>query len=86
MLVPLGLYRDALAVRPMCHSDQPSTLIQVAAMHFSGFQKLGDEVDGAQAQVSLQEAMKFSSADSHENRVAAFMLQLQSGPSQACPS
>ena len=79
LLVPLGLYQDALATRPIGHSDRASTLIRLAAVYLARFQKLTDEAAGAQANVLLDEAMKLSSADSHANRIGLFMLKLHSG-------
>ena len=79
LLVPLGLYHDALAARPIGHPDRPSTLIRLATVYFARLQKLRDEAAGAQAEALLHEAMKLSSADNHANRVALFMLKLHSG-------
>ena len=79
LLVPLGLYHDALAARPIGHPDRSSTLIRLAAVYFARFQKLRDEAARTQAEVLLHEAMKLSSADSHANRVTPFMLKLHSG-------
>jgi hypothetical protein len=85
--VPLGLYRDVLAARPVSHVDRPSTLIQLATVHFAHFEKRRDEVAGARAEALLHEAMELSSAGSHEQRAATFMLQLHArrrvGPVQA---
>ncbi|KAF8452266.1 CHAT domain-containing protein [Boletus edulis BED1] len=77
--IPLGLYRDALAARPVGHADRPFTLIQLAAVYLARFEKLGDEFDGARVEGSLHEAMELSSTDSHENRAVSFMLQLYAG-------
>ncbi|KAI9573121.1 TPR-like protein [Boletus coccyginus] len=77
--VPLGLYRNALAARPVGHLDRPSTLVQLAVVHFARFEKQGDEGERALAEALLYEAMELSSTDSHENRAAAFMLQLHAG-------
>ena len=77
--VPLRLYRNALAARPVGHVDRPSTLIQLAAVHLSRFKKRMDEIEGARAEVLLHEAMEFSSTEGHEKRAAAFMLQLHAG-------
>ena len=79
LVVPLGLYHDALTARPVGHPDRPCTLIRLAAVYFARFQRLGDEAAGAQAEVLLHEVMKLSSADNHPNRVALFMLKLHSG-------
>ena len=79
--LPIDLYRNALGARPASHVDRPSTLIQLAIVHFARSQKSRDGVDGAQAEALLQEAMKLSSADSHENQVAAFILRLHDGRS-----
>ena len=79
LLVPLGLYHDALAARPIGHPDRPSTLIRLAAVYFARFQQLRDEAAGAQAEVLLHEAMKLSSAGNHANRIALFMLKRHSG-------
>jgi hypothetical protein len=35
--VPLRLYRDALAAHPVGQLDRPSTLIQLAVVHFARF-------------------------------------------------
>ncbi|KAF8129042.1 TPR-like protein [Boletus edulis] len=77
--IPLGLYRDALAARPVGHADRPFTLIQLAAVYLARFEKLGDEFDGARVEGSLHEAMELSSTDSHENRAVSFMPQLYAG-------
>ncbi|KAF8436587.1 CHAT domain-containing protein [Boletus edulis BED1] len=77
--IPLGLYHNALAARPVGHADRPSTLIQLAAVYLARFKKQGDEFDGARAAASLHEAMELSSTDSHENRAVSFMLQLYAG-------
>ncbi|KAF8436628.1 CHAT domain-containing protein [Boletus edulis BED1] len=69
--IPLGLFRNALATRPIGHADRPSTLIQLAAVYLARF-----EFDGARVEASLHEAMELSSTDSHENRAVSFMLQL----------
>ncbi|KAF8421523.1 hypothetical protein L210DRAFT_3654453 [Boletus edulis BED1] len=74
--IPIGLYHNALATRPVGHADRPSTLIQLAAVHLARFQKQGDEVEGARVEALLHEAMGLSSPDSHEKRAVAFMLQL----------
>ena len=79
LLVPLGLYHDALGARPIGHPDRPYTLIWLAAVYFARLQKLGDEAAGAQAEVLLHEATKFSSAEIHANQAALFMLKLHSG-------
>ena len=79
LVVPLGLYQDALATRPIGHQDRPSTLIRLAAVYLARFQKLRDEAAGAQAEVFLDEAMKLSSADNHANRIGRFMLKLHNG-------
>ncbi|KAI9573087.1 TPR-like protein [Boletus coccyginus] len=75
--VPLGLYRNALATRPVGHLDRPSTLIQLAMVHLARFGK--DEVERARAESLLHEAMELSTTDSHENRAATFLLQLHFG-------
>ncbi|KAG6371098.1 hypothetical protein JVT61DRAFT_10639 [Boletus reticuloceps] len=74
--IPIGLYHNALATRPIGHTDRPSTLIQLAAVHLARFQKRGDEADGARVEGLLHEAMGLSATDSHEKRAVAFMLQL----------
>ena len=75
--VPLALYRDVLATRPVGHLDRPSTLIQLAAVHFARFEKRRDELDAARAEALLHEVMNLSSAESYENQAAIFLLQLQ---------
>ena len=35
LVVPLGLYHDALAARPTGHPDRPCTLIRLAAVYFA---------------------------------------------------
>ena len=82
--VPLGLCRNALAARPVGHVDRPSTLIQLAAVHFARFEKRRDEVEGTLGEALLHEAMELSSAESHEKRVATFVLQLHTGR-RVCP-
>ncbi|KAF8436624.1 CHAT domain-containing protein [Boletus edulis BED1] len=77
--IPLGLYHNALAARPVGHADRPSTLIQLAAVYLARFEKQGDEFDGARVEASLHEATELSSTDSHENRAVSFMLQLYAG-------
>ncbi|KAI9573138.1 CHAT domain-containing protein [Boletus coccyginus] len=74
--VPLGLYRDALAARPIGHLDRPSTLLQLALVHCVRFGKQRDEAEKARAEALLHEAMELSTTDSHENRAATFVLQL----------
>ena len=74
--VPLSLYRNALAARPVGHVDRPSTLIQLAAVHLARFEKRRDEVDGARGEALLHEAMELSSTESYEKRVATFVLRL----------
>jgi hypothetical protein len=74
--VSLGLYRNALAARPVGHVDRPSTLIQLAAVHFARFEKRRDEVEEARAEALLQEAIELSSTESHEKRAATFVLEL----------
>ena len=75
--VPLTLYRNVLAARPVGHLDRPSTLIHMAAVHLARFEKRRDEVDAAHAEALLQEVMDLSSAESYENQAATFLLQLQ---------
>jgi len=77
--VPLGLYRNALAARPVDNSDRPSTLLQLAVVHFAQFRKGGDEVERARTEALLHEALELSTTDSHENPAASFMLQLHAG-------
>ena len=77
--VPLHLYRDALAARPIGHLGRPFTLIQLAAIHFARFEKWRDGVEIVQAQALLQEAMELSPAESHEKRAATFVLQMYAG-------
>ncbi|KAF8129530.1 TPR-like protein [Boletus edulis] len=77
--IPLGLYRNALAARPVGHADRPSTLIQLAAVHLARFQKQGDEFDGARIEGLLHEAMGLSATDSHAKRAVSFMPQLYAG-------
>ncbi|KAF8444055.1 hypothetical protein L210DRAFT_3108737 [Boletus edulis BED1] len=74
--VPLELYRNALIARPTGHVDRPSTLIQLAMVHFVQFEKQRDEVERARAEALLREAMELSASGSHENRAAMFLLQL----------
>ncbi|KAF8132284.1 CHAT domain-containing protein [Boletus edulis] len=77
--IPIHLYRDALAARPVGHTDRPSTLVQLAAVHLARFEKQRDNVNGAQVEVLLYEAMELSSTDSDENRAVSLMLQLYAG-------
>ncbi|KAF8436548.1 CHAT domain-containing protein [Boletus edulis BED1] len=77
--IPLSLYRNALAARPVGHSDRPSTLIQMAAVHFARFWKERDGGERSQAEALLHEAIQLSPAESHENQAASFMLQLDAG-------
>ncbi|KAF8138935.1 hypothetical protein EV363DRAFT_1093795, partial [Boletus edulis] len=58
---PLELYRNALAARPVGHVDRPSTLIQLAVVHFARFAKRRDEVEAVQADGLLREAMELCS-------------------------
>ncbi|KAF8415240.1 hypothetical protein L210DRAFT_832708, partial [Boletus edulis BED1] len=66
--IPLGLNRNALAARPVGHADRPSTLIQLAAVHLTRFEKQGDEFDGGRVEALLHEVLELSSTDSHEKR------------------
>ncbi|KAF8433234.1 CHAT domain-containing protein [Boletus edulis BED1] len=77
--IPIRLCRDALAARPVGHTDRPSTLVQLAAVHLARFEKQRDNVDGAQVETLLHEAMELSATDSDENRVVSVMLQLYAG-------
>ncbi|KAF8433237.1 CHAT domain-containing protein [Boletus edulis BED1] len=77
--IPIRLCRDALAAHPVGHTDRPSTLVQLAAVHLARFEKQRDNVDGAQVETLLHEAMELSAADSDENRVVSVMLQLYAG-------
>ena len=77
--LPLALYRDALAARPVGHLDRPSTLVHLAGVHYAQFQKRRDRFDAAQAETLLREALNLSSAESHEKRTAFFLLQLLAG-------
>ena len=77
--IPLCLYCCALAARPVGHIDRPSTLIQLAAVLLAQFVKSRDVYEEAQAVELLSEARNSSSAESHENRAARFMLQLHAG-------
>lgn len=75
-LLPLGMYRNTLVAPPVGHVDQPLTLIQRAIMHFTQFERLRDEVEGARAEAVLQDVVELYAAESYESRVAAFMLQV----------
>ncbi|KAI9569442.1 CHAT domain-containing protein [Boletus coccyginus] len=77
--VPLGLYRNVLGVRPVGHLDRPSTLIQLAMMHFALFEKQRVGVEKARAEAFLHEAIELGSTDSHEKRTAAWALRLFAG-------
>ncbi|KAH0828803.1 hypothetical protein J3R83DRAFT_3251 [Lanmaoa asiatica] len=77
--VPVTLYRSALSARPVGHPDRPSTLIQLATVHFAHFEKGGNEGDAAQGDAFLHEATELSSTESHENRAANSLLQLHAG-------
>jgi tetratricopeptide (TPR) repeat protein len=77
--VPLLLYRDALAVRRVGYVDRPYTLIQLAVVHLARFEKRRDEVEGARAKALLHEVTELSSAESHEQRAATFLLQMNAG-------
>ncbi|KAG6370013.1 hypothetical protein JVT61DRAFT_12531 [Boletus reticuloceps] len=74
--IPIRLYRDALAARPVGHTDRPSTLVQLAVVHLARFEKQRDDVNGARVEALLHEALELSSANSHENRAVSFTLQL----------
>ncbi|KAF8133237.1 TPR-like protein [Boletus edulis] len=74
--IPIHMYRDALAARPVGHAGRPSTLVQLAAVHLARFKKWRDDLDGARVEALLHEALELSSTDSHENRAVSFMLQL----------
>ncbi|KAI9567762.1 CHAT domain-containing protein [Boletus coccyginus] len=74
--VPLGLYHNALATRPVGHLDRPSTMLHMAIVHFARFERQRDTVERARAETLLVEAIELSSIASHENRAAAFLLQL----------
>ena len=80
-LVPLGLYRNALAARPVGHIDRPSTLIQLAAVHLERSKKSRGRVERTRAERLLHEAMKLSPVASHEKQAASFMLRLHAGHS-----
>ena len=67
--VPLTLYYNALAARPVRHVDRPSTLIQLAAVYFARFDKRGDEVEVARAEALLHEALELGSTESHETEL-----------------
>ena len=77
--VPLSLYRNALAARPVGHSDRPSTLILLAAVHFARFEKRRDVMEGVRIEALVHEAMELSATESHEKRAATFLLQLHGG-------
>ncbi|KAG6371295.1 TPR-like protein [Boletus reticuloceps] len=77
--IPIRLYHNALAARPVGHTDRPSTLVQLAAVHLARFEKQRDDVDGARVEELLHEAMELSSTDSNENRAVSLMLQLYAG-------
>ena len=77
--IPLSLYRQALAARPVGHVDRPSTLIQLAVVHFARSENQRDEVEGARTKALLHEAIELSSTESHESRAAALVLLLYAG-------
>ena len=77
--VPLNLYQNVLAARPVGHIDRPSTLIQLATVHLARFEKWKDEIDRAWAEAYLLEAMEFIPTESHEMRAVTFMFQLTAG-------
>ncbi|KAG6371210.1 hypothetical protein JVT61DRAFT_9834 [Boletus reticuloceps] len=77
--IPIRLYRDALAARPVGHTDRSSTLVQLAEVHLARFEKQKNNYDGARVEALLHEASELSSTDSHENRAVSFMLQLYAG-------
>ncbi|KAG6376711.1 hypothetical protein JVT61DRAFT_1728 [Boletus reticuloceps] len=77
--IPIRLCRDALAARPVGHTDRPSTLVQLAAVHLARFEKQRDDADGARVEALLHEAMELSSTDSDQNRAVSLMLQLYAG-------
>ncbi|KAF8444075.1 CHAT domain-containing protein [Boletus edulis BED1] len=85
--IPIGLYRNALAILPVSHADRPSTLIQLAVVYLARFEKRRDEFDGARVEALLHEAIELSSTDSHKKRAVSFMLQLYAdrriGPNHA---
>ncbi|KAF8132372.1 hypothetical protein EV363DRAFT_1328005 [Boletus edulis] len=77
--IPIRLCRDALAARPVGHTDRPSTLVQLAAVHLARFEKQRDDIEGAQVETLLHEAMELSATDSGEKRAVSLMLQLYAG-------
>ena len=77
--IPLRLYHNALAARPVGHADRPSTLIQLAMVHFARFEKRGDDLQVTRAEALIHEAMELSSTETHESQVAAFVLWLHTG-------
>ena len=74
--IPLALYRNVLAARPVGHLDRPFTLFQLAAVHFARFERYRDEFDATRADELLHEAVHLSPAESHRKRHAIFLLQL----------
>ncbi|KAF8436638.1 CHAT domain-containing protein [Boletus edulis BED1] len=77
--IPIHMYRDALAARPVGHTGRPSTLVQLAAVHLARLEKQKNNFDGARVEALLHEASELSSTDSHENRAVSFMVQLYAG-------
>ncbi|KAF8444005.1 hypothetical protein L210DRAFT_3105868 [Boletus edulis BED1] len=77
--IPICLYRDALAARPVGHTDRASTLVQLAAVYLARFEKQRDDGDGARVEALLREAMELIPTDSNENRAVSLMLQLYAG-------
>ena len=83
----LWLYREALASRPVGHPDRPSTLVHVAVVHFARGQQRTDDVEEAQAEALLNEALGLESTQNYESQAASFMRQLlvehRAGPVQS---
>ena len=74
--IPLRLYRSALAARPVGHTDRPSTLIQLAMVHFARGQTQGNDVETGRAEVLLREAMHLTHTNSQEMKVTTFLFQV----------
>lgn len=72
--VPMTPHRDTLAARPVGHPDRPSTLIRVAIIHFARFEKQRNEVDAAQADLLLHEALGLTFSRSYERLAAIYLL------------
>ncbi|KAG6376747.1 hypothetical protein JVT61DRAFT_1766 [Boletus reticuloceps] len=74
---PIRLCRDALAARPVGHTNRPFALVQLAAVHLARFEKQRDDVDGAQVEALLYEAMELSSTDNLALTIQVTSIQVR---------